>query len=115
MEEEATRRTGDPTTRDDVEEREEDTKKSSEEDNALMEDKGTAVESMTSLDTPNNDNFINNFKPEMGVKLKYTHPVTTGVKSFIPPDNNMGKITNVTKRENNEGITNSNARDRDQN
>ena len=66
---------------------------------------------MTSLDTPNNDNFINNFKPEMGVKLKYTHPVTTGVKSFISPDNNLGKITNVTKRENNKGITNSNARD----
>ena len=111
VEEEATPRTGDPITREDVEEREEDTKKSSDEDNALVEDKDTAVESVTSLDTPNNDNFTYNFKPEMGVELNYMNPVTTGVTSIISPDNNLGKITNAPKLGNNEGITNSNARD----
>ena len=57
VEEEATRRTGHPTTREDVVEREEDTEKSLEEDNAPREDKDTALESKISSDKPNNNNF----------------------------------------------------------
>ena len=111
MEEVATRKIVDPTTKEDVEAREEDTTKLSEEEKAIGVDKDTTVESRTSLNTPNDDNFIYNVEPEMGVKLKYTHPVTTGVKPLISPDNNQGKITKGKNLENNKGTTNFNTRD----
>ena len=87
VEEVETRKIADPTTKEGGEASVEDTTEVPDDDLAARADKDTIVESEPSLTKPNDNNFMCNIDPEMGVNLKYKHPVKTGVKEIISPEN----------------------------
>ena len=61
--------------------------------------------------TSNDNNFMFNVDPEMGVNLKYKNPVKNDVKEIISPENKLGKTTKSKNLKNNKGTMKCNTRD----